>query len=293
MLKLATINDLKENPPEVTNEFVTRAMQLSSWYDQWKQQDMGGYSYTVEVVANKQRTPGVHASEISKCPRQAVYTLNGTEPRAGEKNVNMQRRFNFGHALHAMTQKELELMCAWLNQGQKLITFEPEASIHPSLQDVAAQYDIHSSCDGVFTFWYQDEPYLRVGLEIKTKSAPEYEKLNAPEPAHLEQTCVYMRALDVPLMWLLYYNKSNSNYTGASPPYLFKFDEHIWTTKLVPRIEEFRQLSQSGELPLRVEGFHCGWCPYRWTCQPPSQYGSKRVGAASTVQSPGSLRIPR
>lgn len=292
MWKLTSIADLAANPPEVNKEFVARAMKLSSWYDLWKQQDMGGYTYTVEVTANKERSGGIHASEISNCPRKAVYTMIGTEARAGEKNVNMQRRFNLGHAVHAMTQKEFALMCGWMNQGQTMITFEDEVSIHPRLQEVAAQWDLHSSCDGVFTFWHAGTPYLRVGLEIKTKSAGEYEKMTAPELMHFEQTCTYMAALDLPLMWLLYYNKSNSNYTNSEPPYLFKFDGHLWNTKLKPRFDSFHQHAQQGTLPERVEGFYCGWCPYTWTCQPPSAQ-VRRHGAAATMKNPGALRIVR
>lgn len=290
MLKLATISDLESNPPEVTKEFVARAMKLASWYGQWKQQDMGGYTYEVDVVASKQRSPGIHASEISGCPRRVVYNLLGTQMHPGEKNVNMQMRFNCGHALHAMLQKEFELTCAWLNQDQKLVTFEKEVSIRPSLQPIAKEYDLHSSCDGLFTFWHNEEPYLRVGLEIKTKSGPEFEKLTSPEPDHLEQTCIYMIALDIPLMWLLYYNKSNSNYTGSTPPYLFKFDSHAWANKLVPRIDSLRQVAKNNELPTRVEGFYCSWCPYSWVCNPPSLASRSRGGLANSTQRLGALR---
>lgn len=293
MWKLASIEDLKNNPPEVNKEFVARAMKLSSWYDMWKQQDMGGYSYTVEVTASRDRSGGIHASEISNCPRKAVYTMNGTEARAGEKNVNMQRRFNLGHAVHAMTQKEFALMCDWMNQDQRIMTFEDEVAISPKLQEVAAQWDLRSSCDGVFTFWYGDEAYMRVGLEIKTKSAGEFEKLNAPEPTHFEQTCMYMAALDLPLMWTLYYNKSNSNYTNSEPPFLFKFDDHLWSTKLKPRFSSFHQHVESGTLPERVEGFYCGWCPYTWTCRPPNLNARQHYGASATVKNPGVLRIGR
>jgi len=292
MWKLTSIADLETNPPEVNKNFVAQAMGLSTWYDQWKQQDMGGYTYTVDVVGSKGRSGGIHASEISNCPRKAVYTMTGTEARPGEKNVGMQRRFNLGHAVHAMLQKEFELMCSWMNQEKVVIDFKDEVAIHPKLQEVAEQWDLHSSCDGIFTFWHMGNPYLRVGLEIKTKSALEYEKLTSPEPMHFEQTCTYMAALDLPLMWTLYYNKSNSNYTNSEPPYLFKFDKHLWHTRLKPRFSSFHQHAQQNKLPDRVEGFYCSWCPYTWTCQPKNAQ-TRRHGASATLKNPGMLRIAR
>jgi len=135
------------------------------------------------------------------------------------------------------------------------------------------------------------ETYLRVGVEIKTKSGPEYEKLTAPEPDHLEQTMIYMAALDLPLMWLLYYNKSNCNYTSTAPPYLFKFDRSMWEGKLLPRFLMFNQKADTSDLPSPVEGFYCQWCPYTWTCNPAS-LNVQRRGAATTVHSPRALRLP-
>lgn len=292
MQTLVSISDLENNSPEANKEFVARAMNLSRWYDQWKQQDPGGYTYTVEVGASRKRTAGIHASEVSTCPRKAVYTMTGMEQHEGERKVNMQRRFNMGHAVHAMTQKECELLAAWLSQGDQTVTFEDEVGIHPKLQEVAAQWGLYSSCDGVFTFAYQNVPYLRIGLEIKTKSALEYEKLKAPEPSHLEQTCIYMAALDLPLMWTLYYNKSNSNYTPTEPPFLFKFDSNLWQSKLIPRFREFHRMAQTGEVAPAVEGFHCQWCPYTWTCQPKTLNSRQPWGTAKTMQVPGALRLP-
>ncbi len=292
MQTLVSIADLENSPPDVTKEFVARAMNLSSWYDQWKQQDPGGYEYVVEVGAAKKRAAGIHASEVSVCPRKAVFTMTGMDQYAGERKVSMQRRFNLGHAVHAMLQHEFKIMAAWLSQGDQTVAFEDEVGIHPSKQEVAAEWGLYSSCDGVFTFSYQGYPYLRVGLEIKTKSALEYEKLKVPEPTHLEQTCIYMAALDLPLMWTLYYNKSNSNYTPSQPPFLFKFDRSLWDTKLTPRFKEFQRMAQAGEVAPAVEGFHCEWCPYAWTCQPKSLKYRQPWGTAKTTQVPGALRLP-
>lgn len=288
---LRTIDDLRVDTLAV-KDLIARAMNLSRWYDAWKEVDAGGYSYTVDVAGSHQRAPGIHASEISNCPRKAVYTMLGTEQRKEGQDVSMQRRFNVGHAVHAMLQNEMKLMSEWMSTPELSLTFEDEVAIGPDLQQTANQWNIHSACDGLFTFKYMGAPYLRVGLEIKTKSDKEYTKLKAPEPMHLEQTCVYMKALDIPLMWLLYYNKSNSSYTNSEAPFLFKFDEGLWEKKLVPRFKSFHAAAEANNIPAAVEGFYCRWCPYRWTCNPKSLQTNQQFGAAANYFKPSSLRLP-
>jgi CRISPR/Cas system-associated exonuclease Cas4 (RecB family) len=267
-------------------------MSLSEIYNRWKSFDLGGYTYKVHIGGTKERGAGIHASEISKCKRLVVYNLRGEEkkPATGEsRDVGMQRRFDIGHAVHAMLQKEYELMCAWMNahHGQTVMTFEAEVKIAPELQAVAAKYELMSHCDGILTFWWDGVPYLRVGIEFKTKSGPEYEKLKRPDDDHMEQTCFYMGALDLPLMFVVYYNKSNSNMTQSEPPWVFQFDKGLWQKKLQPLFEEAHQHRAAGTLPDREEGQHCGWCPFSHVCKPSAVRTSFY---APVVHSPGAFR---
>jgi len=265
-------------------------MELSKFYDAWKAQDNGGYKYEVNVTGSEGRKPGIHASELS-CQRRLTYSLMNTDrrPPTGPSIVNMRRRFNVGHALHAMTQHEFKLMCAWLRGS---IEFTDEVGIYPELGGVAQQYIMYSSADGIFSFIHEGFTYLRVGVEIKTESEKEYDKMVKPRDEHLEQTCMYMKSLDLPLLWFVYYNKSNSNFTPSSPPYLIQFDRTLWDKKVEPRIVGAHQFAQSGQLPDRTEAFYCRWCPFSWHCQPPSVNQKRNsLGPASVAQQPGALRI--
>ena len=242
---------------------------------------------------DSQRAAGIHASEISKCQRLLTYAIKGEERRsvkAENADVNMRMRFELGHAVHAMLQSDFHCMCERFNGA---LTFEDEVRISPALGGTAAQYNMHSSCDGVFTFFSEGQPYLRVGVEFKTKSDGQYTKMVKPDEDHLEQTCLYQKTLDVPLMWLFYYNKSNSNWTSSEPPYLFQFDAYLWDKKLEPRFTAaIATVQAGGPLPPKQEGMQCGWCPFAWTCQPTRQRA--RYGVPSiTVDRPGALRVIR
>lgn len=288
LMKLVTIADLNQDRA-AKGMLIERAMQLGRWYGEFKSTDTGAYSYTVEVHGERTRSPGVHASEM-KCKRLMTYSILETERRpvdADKSDTNMRMRFASGHAHHAMLQNDFHRMCKRFNGA---VTFRDEVRISPSLGGVAAQWKLHSSCDGEFTFWYDEQPYLRVGVEIKTASEKEFDKLVKPHEEYLDQTCLYQAALDLPLMWVFYYNKSNSNWTTSEPPYLFQFDQHLWSTKVEPRIADAHAHAQNNTLPAREEGRHCRWCPFAWTCQPPSLVAKQR-GPQAPARRPGALRV--
>lgn len=293
MYALTTLDDLKTLPAEVRNGFVQQASQLSMYYEGWKSQDNGGYEYKVEIPGSRERAPGVHASEISKCLRRLTYGVMGEKrkpPTGAQRDVNMQMRFNIGHAVHGMLQYEFKLMCAWLNEGMFNGTgwsayFEPEVHIHPGMSQVAAQWNIHSSCDGIFCFDFCGNTVLRVGIEIKTKSKDEFDKLKCPEPDHVEQANVYMVSLNVPLLWFVYYNKSNSNYTKCTAPWLIQFSGELWEHRTMPHIIEAGDLASKGKLPGRTEGMFCRWCPFAWTCEPAYLKRRKAFGSTKTAPS--------
>lgn len=275
---LRTIQDLHTQHANVRTQFVQAASRLSLLYDEWKHTDQGGYKYTVDIPGSEGRAAGIHASELSRCLRLLVYSIQGQErrPPVDAADINMKMRFNIGHSVHAMLQREFELMCDWVNGTNRLerthLLFQSEVKIHPGLGGAAAEWNIHSSCDGVFTFYevsgHEQVVQLRVGLEIKTASPGEFEKLNRPKDEHVEQTCIYMATLNLPLMWVLYYNKGNSNYTNSTPPWLLQFNQALWDKQLEPRMAKASYLAESNKIPPREEGKHCRWCPFVWVCAP-------------------------
>ena len=176
---------------------------------------------------------------------------------------NMLMRFRIGHAVHAMLQNDWHRIADMTSN----IDFVDEVKISPSTSTVAKELDIYSSSDGIFTFLKDKKPFIRVGLEIKTTSPNVFDKLNKPYPEHIEQSIMYMACLDLPVMWLLYYNKGNSNITTPYTPWLFQFDERLWN-RIQMRIVKAEHNARTKQLPERDEGMQCKWCPYAYTCQP-------------------------
>lgn len=208
------------------------------------------------------RAAGIHASELCTCKRQVVYSLFNTEKK-GAVPLPFRKRFNVGHAIHSMLQKDFDLMS---RHSRGKLHFQEEVSVNDT--EIAKRLCITSSCDGVFTF-YDDtaSPILRVGLEIKSASPDDFDKLKKPKEKHVEQAHVYMACLDLPLMWFLYWNKGNQNMTPSVTPFLIRFNERLWGS-LEQRAKECLEMADKEELPEREEGQHCRWCKYAWTCNP-------------------------
>lgn len=271
---LMTLNDLQTTPQGVQNQCVQAAMSLSDLWESYVKQSPGDWDLHTEFRGERGRGGGIHASELSRCRRLIVYSAMNTERKvqAQDKNPKQQRVFDIGTIVHAYVQSQFHEMCDWVNGDRKQLTFEDEAAIHPGLGGVAQQYNMHSSCDGIFTFWqplgqnvYQ--PWMRVGLEIKTINDDGFGKLSKPKDDHMEQTCLYQKALDVPLMWVLYFNKNNQMVTRSEPPFLFKFNAALWG-QIEKRIQEVYAMAQQAQLPARQEGFHCSFCPFAHVCKP-------------------------
>jgi hypothetical protein len=278
---LRTIEELRALDAPTRQALVHHAMQLSTLWYQWKLQHDGAFTITVKHETSRERKTGVHASELHGCLRKLVYAVRGEPRQSGNRDVNMQRRFDIGTMTHELIQHEFKEMCAWLRQYGTELYFDAEVPIHPGLGGVAQGYHMYSSCDGVFTFCTQGAPYLRVGLEIKTSSYLEFDKLTKPKEDHAWQTCMYQRALDLPYMWVLYYNKSNSNTTPSEAPWLFQFNEPLWSGTIEPRIMSAYQMASAGQLPAREEGRPCGWCAWAWTCNPNCMRNKEAQGGSA------------
>lgn len=264
-MSLARIADLNQSP-EALEQYFAVARSLSKMYDELLEK---------WVEPKDERPPGIHASELAKCARQAFYSCNDLEKR-NVVEVNMRRRFHMGHAIHDMVQKELHIMAA-LAQAEEIaqqngwyLEFEHEVKVNPQSQYLAAKYNIHSSCDGVFTFRELEhaEVVLRIGLEIKSEAPDGYAKLNEPKEDHVDQVHIYMACLDLPLLWFFYMNKGNQNTTPSTAPWLIPFNPKVWD-RLEKRAQSVLLHVQNGVEPDREEGFHCGFCPYSYQCQPP------------------------
>lgn len=264
-MQLLTIADILNNPKEDTDSLILRANDLCDVYEACMDTDKGD-AHT--------RAPGIHASEVSGCERKIVYSLTGTERREESARI-WRKRFKVGHYIHAMFQKDFAWMARRMGLGDTVanwhISFEPEITIAPQYQELAKKWYIFSHCDGMFIVrerW--DGPaILRILLEIKSEAPDSYMKLKRPRPDHVEQGHVYMACLDTPLIWFLYYNKGNQNFTSSDPTWMLKFDPRVWAS-LEARFERAHDWAAREVLPPREESVKCEFCPFKWTCQPPT-----------------------
>jgi len=276
-MQLVTNEDLNR-PEEELAPLLAQAQKLGELWLEFIKQDVETYEYHTIDYGERDRSGGIHASEMSKCMLKVVYSIMGVERHttADAIDANMKLRMRTGTAIHAMLQSDFKRMAEWYTKNHAglglALTFESELKVKGALQEVAQAWDLSSSCDGAFTFWRWNGErwvaYLRVGLEIKTSSAPSYDGRKKPDYDHMEQTTLYQACLDLPLMWLLYYNKSNSNFTTPFSPWLFKFDRRKWEGDLEMRFAKAHHHAETRQLPDRTEGKHCGWCPFGYLCKP-------------------------
>lgn len=264
MSALMTIPDLQGN----WQHHLDTIKLLGVWFDDLKRYENTDVSFNVFIPSERTREPGVHASEVSGCMRRFVYALSGFERKLlpSQVDVNMKRRFSIGHVIHAMTQAELTRMVMMFGNGY--VEFIDEVKIDPSTNEFTRTYMVYSHSDGLFTFFDANfNPVIRLILEIKTESDKEFEKLTAPRQSHIEQAHIYMRSLDAPVTWFLYYNKSSSLWTPPAAPWLITYDRKL-EAQLENRIQAGYKMAYEHSLPQAEEGFSCGWCPFAYDCKP-------------------------
>lgn len=255
MRRLATIEDL-ELPQVIVDDFFDQATMISQLYDDFTESDEDD---------GHLRAPGIHASEISGCARKVYYSMTSA-PKYGAKKKKWRQRFEFGKLVHIQIQNDFYKMAA---KSKGRIQFQAEVPIGPKFQEIAEKLHLYSSADGIISFRddFLGPVVLRIGLEIKTKSPKEYEKLKEPDPEHIEQCHVYMKALDLPLMYIMYINKGNQYNTSSLPPFLIRFDPAIWN-KLETKCNKILMMVAANEIPDREEGILCEFCPYGRICEP-------------------------
>lgn len=263
MAQLLTIADLHD-PNNDWQSLLPHIAWLGDLHEKVRAQYNPRRSVVVDIGNGETREAGIHASELTGCLRSAMYTLLGAS-RSAASNVNMLMRFDLGSAAHALLQSDFEMMAGCTGGG---LTFEKEVKINPSLQPLAAQYQYYSSCDGLFTFFGPNgAPYIRILIEIKTMSKDEWEKNNSPTDKHVQQGTFYQKLLDAPLIWYIYYNKSNSLITRPTAPWIVPFNDRVWAG-LEQKSVQLHTLKAQSQMPEREEDLPCTWCPYTKLCEP-------------------------
>lgn len=264
---LTTIASLLTEPKDRVALMRSWAYDLGLMYETFIKEDEEDVSFEVGWHGAKARSDGIHASELSgECQRTVWYSLQGEKRSDQELDPFWKKKFRVGHVYHAMVQEDWRRLC---EKSDGMLTFEKEVRISPELSAVAEQYNIQSSCDGVINFHNRrgEPPVMRVGLEIKTESPGQFEDLKEPKLQHRRQTCIYMKCLDVPLLYTQYINKGTQNIVPSKPPWVFSFDFDLWN-KIEAEAKQVIHLATINELPARKEGIWCEFCGYSQVCGP-------------------------
>ena len=263
--RLLSIADLPSLTDEMRELIIGEVDRLRALYMDHTKSNHLGADYRVKCGSDTGRAQGIHASEISDCLRMSVYSLMGIRRRPNPHMGDLRRRFQIGHAVHAMIQNDFSAIA---QQSRDRLRFTAEVPVDQSLGGVAERWELASTSDGEFTLVdARGDPYARIGLEIKSASHGEFERLRKPKPAHIEQCTVYQAGRSVPITWVLYYNKSNSNVSAVTPAFVREFDASLWR-KLEKQFQVVHQHRQKRTLPARQEGFHCRMCAFAWACKP-------------------------
>lgn len=291
-MPLTTISDLEREPPDQVAMYTMLAQDLKIMYEAFIEHDDESVSFPAGWGGSASRAHGLHASELSTdgCQRWTVYSLMGAEKQQKVDSF-WKKRFRIGHMIHAMLQNDFARMAAATGGT---VTFEPEVAISPKLQEgVAKKYGVHSHCDGVFSIReVADGPVvLRVGVEVKSESPDEFKEIKEPKPYHKDQALIYMKCLDLPLIWFVYYNKGNQNIVPSIPPYLMTFDHRRWA-EIEDTIIARRADAAEQRLPERKEGIKCEFCPYGHICRPDYLAKKAKRAAAKEARKKAKSRNP-
>jgi CRISPR/Cas system-associated exonuclease Cas4 (RecB family) len=193
------------------------------------------------------------------CARLLYYDFVGAEAE-GAWEPRMRALLDTGSAVHAQLQAYLEEIT---RRSDGVESFEPEAVVDPDTNEVADSMDLSGHTDGKYMVITPDMR-LRFGIELKTINAAGYEKTSSPHPEHLTQGTIYQKALDLPVMVFVYYNKNDSSMVE----YAHVFDQNCWDA-VVCKLDWVREHAMRDEPPERENGWHCTNCKYRKVCKPP------------------------
>jgi CRISPR/Cas system-associated exonuclease Cas4 (RecB family) len=194
------------------------------------------------------------------CSRILYYDYVGADSE-GAIDPRLRRIFDTGSAIHAQLQAYLMEIA---HRSDKAEDFMPEAFFSPEISQIADQYDISGSTDGIYKILKPDR--IHFGIEIKTINHAGYEKTTSPHPEHLIQGTVYQKCLDLPVMLFVYYNKNDSSIAE----FVQVFDEKRWEA-ITRKLDYVRDHALREEEPSREDGWHCSTCKYKAICKPPKR----------------------
>lgn len=220
------------------------------------------------------RPAGIHASEVASCLRKAQYTYFGAEKKH-RSTAYWSRILRMGEATHNLLQDEFR----YLN-GNSGLKAEVEVNINPKTSETARKYNVYGHADVVLTVrdCMDSSLDMKILVEIKSISEKGFEELKSPKAEHVQQAMLYMKCLDIPVGWIIYWNKGTQVLSEPEAPFIFPFKESVWNIveNRILKVINSTSFSQQSLLD-REEGMHCKFCSYAHLCQPKILFRRKKA----------------
>ncbi len=198
-----------------------------------------------EVYLSKQREnekTHFYVTDAGKCPRAVYFSLK-TAPKE-PLDARALRIFEHGDHTHmrlASTLFSLGIVCA------------VEVAIPPN-------ETIHGRADAIVRI--DGETYV---VEFKSINRYAFEnKLNAPQPEHLQQIQLYMHFFKIVKGILIYESKD----TQDIKEFVVDYDRDL-VKKVLGEFDRIHDLMERGAIPPKpkgIESWRCEYCCYRQTC---------------------------
>lgn len=192
------------------------------------------------------------------CGRMLYYRYSGEAPER-RTPPRIKRIFDIGSYLHDMLQTYLENIC----RSSPFLFFEREVVVSPEDSKLAAEYEIYSTMDGLFTISAPGSENIVFVVEIKTISADMFKTLTSALDYNIVQLNVYMALTGIHRGVIIYINKNDGNLLD----FPLAFEPKIWKA-VTEKINYVRDCRDKGTIPDREVHFFCGDCKYNHICKP-------------------------
>lgn len=180
---------------------------------------------------DRPRTRGIYyASEVSKCQRELFEIHTGTSMGFPVETI---RVFAVGDLIHNFIYNVLK------SSKRNIKLVENEKSL--SIVDIDSDICINGRADDVIMSEFDGEKYV---LEVKSVKSLYFIKTNGPDPAHIDQVTIYMKALGYKRGMLLYVDKN----TLETKHFVITYDGKV-LKKIFERLREVEQYISDGFLP--------------------------------------------
>lgn len=213
-----------------------------------------------DVVQQRDIDGKYHPSGISGCARKLSYAWLKERPKHRIGN-SLRRTFQHGHSIHDMLQ-------AWMTKVYNgdidgyWTTFSAELPIGNT--ELAQQYNIAGSTDGLITLTCEGKDPIKVIYEAKSASVSSWNNVGSPMPKHIEQANIYAACLGAEHILFDYYNKSADKHKY----FLVPFSPELWDATIAKLTLVTEKIVLGELMPREHSSFECRSCGYYYTCKP-------------------------